>query len=59
VAGKDRLSRVELGERVLVAAGHSPAEVSSLVERTTRTAAGHAARPADLSLSSVHEGSNP
>lgn len=49
VAGPERLSRVELAERVLLAAGLDP----SRLVRTTRAAAGMADRPADCSLDSA------
>lgn len=46
VAGPERLSRVELAERVLLSRGLEPERI----ERTTRAAAGMAERPADCSL---------
>lgn len=49
VAGPERLSRVELAERVLLAADVDP----SCLVRTTRAAAGMADRPADCSLDSA------
>ncbi len=55
VAGRERLSRVELGERVLVAAGFTPLEARAAIRPTTRAEAGHADRPADVSLASIHD----
>ncbi|MDZ4773548.1 MAG: sugar nucleotide-binding protein [Planctomycetota bacterium] len=55
LAGPERLSRAELGERVWIAAGYSLEEFRSLVHITTRAAAGHSSRPADVSLASVHD----
>ena len=46
VAGPERLSRVELAERVLLARGLD----LERIQRTTREAAGMANRPADCSL---------
>jgi dTDP-4-dehydrorhamnose reductase len=50
VAGRERLSRHELGVRALCARGVTRAEALRLVRATTRAEAGHASRPADVSL---------
>jgi dTDP-4-dehydrorhamnose reductase len=48
VAGSERLSRLELGLRILESTGKPRA--LELVRATTRAVEGHAARPADVSL---------
>jgi len=51
--GKERLSRHELGLRVLAAAGHAPEEALALVRATTRAEAGLGSRPADVCLGTL------
>lgn len=52
IAGRERLSRVELGERALITAGFTPDAARAAIRATTRAEAGHAHRPADVSLAS-------
>lgn len=53
VAGMERLSRYEIGARALIAAGWTPDRARAAIQPTTRAAAGHSARPADVSLDST------
>lgn len=55
VTGPKRLSRFDIGLAALVAGGLTPDEARAAIRATTRAEAGHAARPADVSLASVHE----
>jgi dTDP-4-dehydrorhamnose reductase len=54
LAGRERLSRHELGLRVLASAGMTRAAASELVRATTRAAEGCASRPADVSLDTTN-----
>lgn len=55
VAGPERMSRFDLGVRVLHAAGLSREAVREAVEPCTRAEAGLGSRPADVSLASIHD----
>ncbi|MBL8858568.1 MAG: sugar nucleotide-binding protein [Planctomycetes bacterium] len=53
LAGAERLSRCEIGVRALIEAGFAPVEARAAIRPTTRAAAGHSCRPADVSLDST------
>ncbi len=55
LAGPERLSRFDLGVRVLHEAGYPIEAVRAAIEPCTRAEAGFASRPADVSLASVHD----
>lgn len=55
LAGTERLSRYDLGVRVLHEAGYPLEAVRSAIEPCTRAEAGLASRPADVSLATVHD----
>lgn len=55
VAGPERMSRFDLGVRVLHAAGFSLEAVRAAIEPCTRAEAGLGSRPADVSLASIHD----
>lgn len=55
LAGPERLSRFEIGLRALLAAGFTDAQAQAAIRPVTRSEAGHADRPADVSLASIHD----
>jgi dTDP-4-dehydrorhamnose reductase len=55
LAGRARRSRFEIGLDALRGAGLGAEEARAALLPTTRAAAGHADRPADVSLASIHD----